>query len=177
MVNTEYPCYNISVFEDYLKYKYLIDCCGKVIVSAMTFSLYFAFKRYEDVIKTRKAVFGMADMYCPKCKTLLNNDEKASGKCFNCGATFSSSLPEPKKETSTYNDENTIGGILKAIGILILIIGTIGSFIIAGGDGHRYEFSLFRFIVPEIATTVSGMMFLGFSEIIRLLQDIKNKLK
>ena len=39
MVNTEYPCYNISVFEDYLN-KYLIDCCGKVIVSAMTFSLY-----------------------------------------------------------------------------------------------------------------------------------------
>lgn len=40
MVFTEYPCYNISVFEDYLKYKYLIDYCGKVIVSAMTFSLY-----------------------------------------------------------------------------------------------------------------------------------------
>lgn len=30
----------------------------------------------------------MSDMYCPKCKTLLNNDEKASGKCFNCGASF-----------------------------------------------------------------------------------------
>lgn len=39
----------------------------------------------------------MSDMYCPKCKTLLNNDEKASGKCFNCGASFSSVLPEEKK--------------------------------------------------------------------------------
>lgn len=97
----------------------------------------------------------MSDMYCPKCKTLLNNDEKASGKCFNCGASFSSVLPEEKKNTQTsdvISNENTVGGILKAIGNLILIIGTIGSI-------------------------VSGMMFLGFAEIIQLLQDIKNKLK
>lgn len=122
----------------------------------------------------------MSDMYCPKCKTLLNNDEKASGKCFNCGASFSSVLPEDKKGTQTSDatsNENTVGGILKAIGILILIIGTIGSIVIAGGDGYGYEFSFARFILPEIGTIVSGMMFLGFAEIIQLLQDIKNKLK
>lgn len=115
----------------------------------------------------------MSDMYCPKCKTLLNNDEKASGKCFNCGASFSSVLPEEKKSTQTsdaISNEN-------AIGILILIIGTIGSIVIAGGDGYGYEFSFARFILPEIGTIVSGMMFLGFTEIIQLLQDIKNKLK
>ena len=108
----------------------------------------------------------MSDMYCPKCKTLLNNDEKASGKCFNCGASFSSVLPEEKKNTQTsdaISNENTVGGILKAIGILILIIGTIGSIVIAGGDGYRYEFSFARFILPEIGTIVSGMMFLGFA--------------
>ena len=108
----------------------------------------------------------MSDMYCPKCKTLLNNDEKASGKCFNCGASFSSVLPEEKKSTQTsdaISNENAIGGILKAI--------------IAGGDGYGYEFSFARFILPEIGTIVSGMMFLGFAEIIQLLQDIKNKLK
>ena len=122
----------------------------------------------------------MSDMYCPKCKTLLNNDEKASGKCFNCGASFSSVLPEENKSTQTsdaISNENAIGGILKAIGILILIIGTIGSIVIAGGDGYGYEFSFARFILPEIGTIVSGMMFLGFAEIIQLLQDIKNKLK
>lgn len=117
---------------------------------------------------------------CPKCKSILNNDEKASGKCFNCGASFSSVLPEDKKSTQTtdtVSNENIIGGILKAIGILILIAGTIGSIAIAGGDGYRYEFSFVRFIIPEVGMIVGGMMFLGFSEIIRLLQDIKNKLK
>lgn len=106
----------------------------------------------------------MSDVYCPKCKTLLNNDEKASGKCFNCGASFSSVLPEEKKSIQTsdsINNENTVGGILKAIGILILIIGTIGSIVIAGGDGYGYAFSFARFILPEIGTIVSGMMFLA----------------
>lgn len=132
------------------------------------------------VIEQGREVDIMSDMYCPKCKTLLNNDEKASGKCFNCGASFSSVLPEEKKANSTHDtvsNENTIGGILKAIGILILIAGTIGSLVIAGGDGYRYEFSFLRFVLPEIGTIISGMMFLGFSEIIQLLQDIKNKLK
>ncbi len=38
------------------------------------------------------------------------------------------------------------------------------------------EFSFASFILPEIGTIVSGMLFLGFSEVIRLLQDIKDKL-
>lgn len=82
-----------------------------------------------------------------------------------------------KKEYDNMSSENTIGGILKGIGILILIIGTIASIIIAGGDGYRYEFSFVRFIIPEIISIISGMMFLGFAEIIQLLQDIKDKMK
>lgn len=118
----------------------------------------------------------MADMYCPKCKTLLNNDEKASGKCFNCGATFSSVLPKTKNNFSASfgNGENTIGGILKAIGFLIIIFGTIGSIYI-GGQGYNFSFA--SFIIPELGTIISGMLFLGFSEIIQLLQDIKDKMK
>lgn len=122
----------------------------------------------------------MSDMYCPKCKTLLEEDEKASGKCFNCGASFSSVLPEEKKSTQksdAISNENTVGGILKAIGILILIIGTIGSIVIASTGSYRHEFSFTGFILPEIGTIVSGMMILGFAEIIQLLEDIKNKLK
>lgn len=124
----------------------------------------------------RKVGIDMSDMYCPKCKTLLNNDEKASGKCFNCGATFSSVLPEVKSNTSvsTSNSENTIAGILKAIGFLVMIFGTIGSIYLAS-QGRRFEFG--SFILPEIGSIVCGMMFLGFSEIIQLLQDIKDKMK
>ncbi len=77
---------------------------------------------------------------------------------------------ENDKQTS---QGNTISGILKAIGFLILIIGTIGSFYIATQGS---EFSFGGFILPEIGTIVSGMLFLGFAEVIRLLQDIKDKL-
>ena len=50
-----------------------------------------------DIIELlRLEVDIMSDMYCTKCKALLNEDEKASGKCFNCGAAFSSVLPEEK---------------------------------------------------------------------------------
>lgn len=114
---------------------------------------------------------------CPECKAVLNNDEKASGKCFTCGATFGNTLSEKSSVVTGDSNENTIGGILKGIGILILILGTIASLIIAGGNGYRYEFSFIRFIIPEIISVISGMMFLGFAEIIQLLQDIKNKLK
>lgn len=118
----------------------------------------------------------MEDRYCPKCNTLLNNDEKASGKCFNCGATFGSILPETKSisSVSVNSNENTIGGMLKGIGVLVMIFGTIGSIYLAS-QGREFEFA--NFILPEIGTIISGMMFLGFSEIIQLLQDIKDKMK
>ena len=34
----------------------------------------------------------MSELYCSNCKKLLSNDEKASGKCANCGEEFSSTL-------------------------------------------------------------------------------------
>ena len=82
---------------------------------------------------------------------------------------------EQQEEQQEENDMqgNMISGILKAIGFSILIIGTIGSFYIAS---QGYEFSFAGFILPEMGTIVSGVLFLGFSEVIRLLQDIKDKL-
>ena len=41
----------------------------------------------------------------------------------------------------------------------------------------RPEFSFTNFIIPEAFSLVSGIMFLGFGEVIKLLQDISNKLK
>lgn len=79
-----------------------------------------------------------------------------------------------QKEYHNMSNENTIGGILKAIGILTMIFGTIGSIYIAS---QGYEFSFDSFIIPELGTIISSMMFLGFSEIIQLLQDIKDKMK
>lgn len=82
-----------------------------------------------------------------------------------------------KKEFENHGDassENTIGGILKAIGIIEMIIGTFGSLYLAT---RGYEFEFGAFVLPEMATIVTGMMILGFSEIIQLLYHINNKLK
>ena len=117
---------------------------------------------------------------CPKCRSILNNDEKASGKCFTCGETFESILPSDTVSPSgTFSSsENAIGRVLKIIGIVILIVGTIGSFAGLFYDVYgQYKFSLTRFFVYETCCIVSGIMFLGFGEIIRLLQEISNKHK
>lgn len=83
---------------------------------------------------------------------------------------------EEKHQKEYYNmsNGNTIGGILKVICILVMIFGTVGSIYIAS---QGYEFSFASFIIPELGIIISGMMFLGFSEIIQLLQDIKDKMK
>ena len=114
---------------------------------------------------------------CPNCKTKLNIDEKASGKCFSCGATFESSLFKDNKQFNYQSSDNTVAKSIKVCGIIIIILGTILSFIVAGGNGQKYEFSLLQFLTPETISIISGLVFIGFSEIIQLLEDIKNKLK
>lgn len=109
---------------------------------------------------------------CPKCGNILNNDEKACGKCFSCDATFDSNL---SKEKSCYS-KNTISSIIKYIGIAIIVLGTIYSFVVANDREYRYHFNLLLFVVPEFTSIISGILFIGFSEIIQLLDDIKNRL-
>lgn len=60
------------------------------------------------------------------------------------------------------------------VAVAIFIAGTIGSIAVGG---QSYSFSFGAFLIPEIGTIITGMVFLGFSEIIQLLQDIKDKLK
>ena len=109
---------------------------------------------------------------CPKCGSTLNVDEKASGKCFSCGTNFESSLPISKKK---YNTKNTISVIIKIIGIAIIVIGTVFSFANASDREVYYNFSLSLFITPFIFSFISGILLLSLSEIIQLLEDIKNK--
>lgn len=114
---------------------------------------------------------------CPNCKSKLNIDEKSSGRCFSCGTTFEFSLTNGDKQYYHQSFNNTIAKTIKICGIIIIILGTILSLIIAGGNGRKYEFSLLLFITPEAISIISGLLFIGFSEIIQLLEDIKNKLK
>ena len=114
---------------------------------------------------------------CPKCKSKLNIDEKSSGRCFSCGATFESSLAKDDKQYNYRSSDNTVAKAIRICGITIIILGTILSFIVAGGNRRKYEFSLLQFITPEAISIISGLLFIGFSEVIQLLEDIKNKLK
>lgn len=118
---------------------------------------------------------------CPKCQSMLNGDEKASGRCFSCGTIFESVLPEDAKQYD-YNlsgdvisdsvSENSVAKIIKISGILIIILGTILSFFLVS-EG----FSVVLFLTSEIISIINGLFLIGFSEIIKLLENIKNKLK
>lgn len=86
---------------------------------------------------------------------------------------------EVKNSNSTYKEEtgNSVAGAIKGIGYFILILGTVGSLIFGdNATGYRNNFSLIHFIIAEFFVIISGMVFLGFSEIIGLLHDIRNKL-
>lgn len=110
---------------------------------------------------------------CPKCNATLNNDEKASGKCFSCGASFETEWSKERDTQATTNfGENTIAKSIKICAITIFVVGTIGSFILASNSD-----TFVSFIASEACTIVSGLLFLGLSEIIQILEDIKNKMK
>lgn len=63
---------------------------------------------------------------CPNCKSKLNIDEKSSGRCFSCGATFESSLPNYKNTCFKNNIKNNLCkfliGIFSILSILCLFI-------------------------------------------------------
>ena len=63
--------------------------------------------------------------------------------------------------------ENKIGKVLFIIGVLTIIIGALGSFIIAL---MSIEFFFFVLIGGIASSFISGICFIGFSEIINLLQ-------
>lgn len=62
--------------------------------------------------------------------------------------------------------DNTIAKVLKVLGILIMILGILISLIL----GQSSE-SLLITIVGSVSSIISGLLFLGFSEVIHLLQN------
>lgn len=66
---------------------------------------------------------------------------------------------------------NRISEILKIIGWTIIVAGSVATiFTFIQGKTIIYP------IILELSSLISGMMFFGFSEIIKLLQEINNKL-
>lgn len=116
----------------------------------------------------------MADMYCKKCNNLLSNDEKALGRCSKCGETFKSVFHEMKNENQANVSERPVGMCLKVLGWIVIIVGTILSMYLAG---ESIGMEWYAFLTSEISFLVSGVTLIGFSEMIKLMQEIKNKMK
>lgn len=84
--------------------------------------------------------------------------------------------------------QNKIGKTLRIIGVSIIILGIIASLIMAmrlpiittyGLDAHVVQ-EIYNWplaISGSIVSFVSGVLFIGFSEIINLLHNIENTLR
>ncbi len=70
--------------------------------------------------------------------------------------------------------ENKVGKTLHIIGVATIIIGVIGSFILSVNLDTDFPIIL---IVGAISSFITGMCFVGFSEIIALLQNNANQQK
>ncbi len=80
------------------------------------------------------------------------------------------------------SNKNIIGSLLKHIGTIIFFIGTIISFLTAKSDtanyyAPQYGFSFLTFITYELIFCAVGFLFIGLSEIIRLLDNINRQLR
>lgn len=136
-------------------------------------------------------------MKCKNCGEELTQDMIDVNLCWFCGdiidENFSDQSAEATKpvtsnsdsikansskdDDNSLNDKNIVGTVLKILGVIILIFGTIGSFILADSDERYYSFSFVLFISYEFAALLSGFLLIGFAEIIQLLASINSKLK
>ena len=87
-------------------------------------------------------------------------------------------LKEASKYGGTQKEENSNGVsvALKVIAWIIFIGGFIIGIVLGDESGSRNEFDFVAALSCWATTFVSGIIFLGFAEIIRLLHDIKHKL-
>ena len=82
-----------------------------------------------------------------------------------------------------FSNDNPIATALTVIAVIIFIGGFIagialGRVVVDRGYSYRYTYTEFSFAAAFVywfASFVSGMVFLGFAEIIKLLTEIKNK--
>jgi len=83
-------------------------------------------------------------------------------------------------EVNNSSLENPVARILLVLGVTEIIIGLIcgivfGQVQVDSVFGNKTEFSFMIFFTWFISTLVSGLLIIGFSEVIRLLNSINNK--
>lgn len=113
--------------------------------------------------------------YCPKCNALNENDRYT---CIYCKEPFSMPSKTNKKSNDT---QNKIAVAIRVISILTYICGFIAGIVFAANQpsysslygSHSNHFSWVVAFIWWGASFISGTFILGFSEIIKLLNDIK----
>lgn len=111
---------------------------------------------YEAGVKGRK---------CPECQSVLVETREVVGG----GEGADNNAPVPGQYSAVnYGETNGVAAVLKLIGIGLIGIGVIVFAVLVGEIAAAAAAVL-------ISCGVSGIMFLGFSEIIRLLQELVNK--
>lgn len=126
-------------------------------------------------------------MRCKWCNSEIEDDAKVCPYCkaivHTSNATFDKNYVEEylkvHKDTHGYNmstsnklnKNNSIANALGIIGKVIIVFGIIACILCLFSEEYTLSISFLA------ASIVSGCTFLGFSEIIQLLQDIKDKME
>lgn len=83
-------------------------------------------------------------------------------------------MADMKNENQANVSERPVGICLKVLGWIVIIVGSLLSLNFVGDSS---EMEWYAFLTSEISFLVSGVTLIGFSEMIKLMQEIKNKMK
>ena len=109
---------------------------------------------------------------CPLCHHPLNKHKKIRVNQNSIENNFKNlPLPNESEKIKISKIENSTANILSSIGIIIIVIGILVGFI-----SLMIIENFLIFILTVIFAIISGVLFIGFAEVIRLLQQILNNL-
>ena len=131
--------------------------------------------------------------YCPRCRSTYSaeKDNQQYESCPTCNIKvipmhlttdwWHTQTDEKKEEikkqfdsqaklstSQTSSNSNSIGQVLRVVGFIYIAVSIIGALVIMSEE-------LIGGIIAGIFGCLGGLLLMGFSEIINLLQDIKNK--
>ena len=109
----------------------------------------------------------MADVkICPQCG---HENDHYFLTCDKCGASLDSDCVSGEEKVQKAAGENKIASILKVVAIIIYAYAFLIGAVIVATDGFLMTLALW------FGGFAAGSMFLGLSEIVRLLHEINQK--
>lgn len=86
------------------------------------------------------------------------------------------SVIKPESDETKVDTENAISSFMKGVAIFIFILGFFGGLILGvESSGYRFAFNFSNVLIVWVVSFISGIIFWGFAEIIRLLDKISQK--